>query len=93
MFETRQQRLDYETLLKAIDDSPEIPPCTNWPDLFFPGHGEVVEWNLIRETCAGCPIVAACASYGIKWAEHGVWGGMTQGERREIRDLRKKRVA
>lgn len=80
---------DWKKLLQAIDDAPEIPPCTNDPELFFPDkHGPGTDWKMIADACASCPIVAQCADYGIKWAEHGIWGGLSAYERRQIRAVR-----
>ena len=70
----------------AQDEAKEIVPCTNYPDLFFPEHyANVWDVKIARDMCAGCPIVAACAEYGIKnELEHGIYGGLTVRERAAI---------
>ena len=55
-------------------------------DLFFPigtSGPAVLQAEEARRWCAGCPVRAAC----LQWAfsagiEHGVWGGLTEEERR-----------
>src|SRR5699024_3664991 len=37
-----------------------------------------------KAVCAGCPVLAQCREYGMT-EPHGVWGGLSAGERREIR--------
>jgi WhiB family redox-sensing transcriptional regulator len=37
--------------------------------------------------CAGCPVRAECQSYAVGAGQdlHGVWGGLTARDRREMR--------
>lgn len=36
-----------------------------------------------KEICASCPVEKDCRTYAIEIREqHGIWGGMTEGERR-----------
>lgn len=38
-----------------------------------------------KGTCAGCPIQTACLAYALdERIEHGLWGGMTERERRAL---------
>lgn len=54
-------------------------------DMF--GHQELVKW-----ICDDCPVKAACRSYGL---EHktlaGVWGGLSEADRRGLRGVRRHR--
>jgi WhiB family transcriptional regulator, redox-sensing transcriptional regulator len=36
-----------------------------------------------KEICASCPVLFDCRNYAITIREqHGIWGGLTEGERR-----------
>jgi WhiB family transcriptional regulator, redox-sensing transcriptional regulator len=38
-----------------------------------------------KQVCAGCPVVEVCATYAIAMREpYGTWGGLSEGERREL---------
>ncbi len=68
---------DLKDLLDAQEAAPEIVPCTNDPDLFFP-EGPQQDWEkeMIQEACNGCPILEQCRDYGKKHATYGIWGGI-----------------
>lgn len=83
MFSNYQQTRDWEELHRAIDAAPEIVPCTNDPDSWFPEAGG--ETSAVKKLCKSCPVVEQCAEYGIKWEYHGIWGGLTGNERIEAR--------
>ncbi len=58
--------------------------------LFFPpNHFERKHEKLQRETaakaiCARCPVIEECREYALAIREpHGIWGGMTEQERKE----------
>jgi len=45
-----------------------------------------------KRVCQTCPVRRTCGEYALKHRiEHGVWGGMTERERRAI--LRRRTVA
>lgn len=57
--------------------------------LFFaPNHFERKEERAVREArakaiCGSCPVTEQCRSYALAIREpHGIWGGMTETERR-----------
>lgn len=54
------------------------------PDLFFPERGEDVA--PAKAVCAGCPVREDCLDYALDNGErHGIWGGLSERERRRIR--------
>ncbi len=56
-------------------------------DLFFPGRGERLD--AAKRVCATCPVAAACRDYAVPVAElKGVWGGLSEVERRRLRARR-----
>ena len=46
-----------------------------------------------RIFCQHCPVLAECAEWGIANEEHGIWGGLTEAQRRVIRRERGGRRA
>jgi WhiB family redox-sensing transcriptional regulator len=60
------------------------------PELFFPGQGESTADA--KAVCAGCVVRAQCLEHALTHAEkHGIWGGLSERERRRIR--RRRRLA
>ena len=54
------------------------------PDLFFPERGGSTKEA--KEVCMACPVRKACLSFAIEYSEkQGVWGGMSERERRRLR--------
>ena len=54
------------------------------PDAFFPEKGE--SNRPARKICAGCFVREDCLAYALETAQqHGVWGGLTEHERRRLR--------
>jgi len=54
------------------------------PDLFFPDRGESAE--PARQVCAQCPVRQPCLEFAISHGiMHGIWGGLTERERRALR--------
>ena len=53
-------------------------------DLFFPERGESA--GPARRVCAACPVRQPCLDYAISnRITHGIWGGLTERERRALR--------
>jgi WhiB family transcriptional regulator, redox-sensing transcriptional regulator len=53
-------------------------------EVFFPERGESAE--PARRICAACPVRQACLDYAItNRIVHGIWGGLTERERRALR--------
>ena len=60
------------------------------PDVFFPEAGQ--SSGPAKSLCAGCPVRAVCLEWSIenhRQAEFGIWGGMTEKERRAERKRRR----
>jgi WhiB family redox-sensing transcriptional regulator len=62
------------------------------PDLFFPiasagpGRAQVAA---AKAVCARCAVRQACLRFALEVSQdHGVWGGMSEEERRAIRNAR-----
>jgi WhiB family redox-sensing transcriptional regulator len=60
-------------------------------ELFFAAENERGEQRTQREgraekICAGCPVLGACREYALEAREpYGVWGGLTERARLEMR--------
>jgi len=59
--------------------------CTNAdPDLFFPQPG--ADTSYARSICRGCSVRVQCLDYALQSGQkHGIWGGMTESQRRRLR--------
>ena len=57
------------------------------PDLFFPERG--ASTKEAKEVCRGCVVRDDCLEYALQNGEKfGIWGGMSERERRRIRRQR-----
>jgi WhiB family transcriptional regulator, redox-sensing transcriptional regulator len=57
------------------------------PDLFFPERG--ASTREAKEVCRGCIVRVDCLEYALANGEKfGIWGGMSERERRRIRRAR-----
>ena len=78
-------------LLDALFDDSEVDSwqsrasCAQVdPDLFFPDQGGQVRTP--KQVCARCPVRVDCLDYALTNDErHGVWGGLSERERRQLR--------
>jgi WhiB family transcriptional regulator, redox-sensing transcriptional regulator len=61
------------------------------PDVFFPSHGD--PGTEARGICGACPVRDDCLEYSIEADEDGIWGGLDQGERRNLRRRQRRRAA
>lgn len=64
------------------------------PDLFFPETGEPAE--PAKQVCAGCPVREPCLDYALEHAAigaWGIWGGMTERDRRKLKRERRRAAA
>jgi WhiB family redox-sensing transcriptional regulator len=59
------------------------------PELFFMDRGEST--TTAKAICRGCVVRAECLEYAITEKEKfGIWGGLSERERRKIRVSRKR---
>jgi WhiB family redox-sensing transcriptional regulator len=57
------------------------------PDLFFPARGE--SCADAKAVCRGCRVRVECLEYALALGEkHGIWGGLSEWERRRLRRRR-----
>lgn len=57
-------------------------------DLFFPEVGENAT-DTAKAVCRTCPVCAECLEYALtERITHGVWGGLSEKQRRKIRGER-----
>lgn len=57
--------------------------------IFFPVTDE--EAGPAKEICAACPVRETCLEFAlVTRQEDGVWGGMTEAERRRVRRRRRE---
>lgn len=64
------------------------------PDLFFPvsGGGWARQVERAKALCRACPVRRQCLQYAINEDEaYGVWGGLTEDERRRVNWLARER--
>ena len=63
------------------------------PGLFFPDGHEPGYWEQVAEVkaiCSGCPVRERCRAWALAHpAERGVWGGLTEADRRKLRKARR----
>lgn len=62
------------------------------PDSFFPEKGQPT--MPAKKVCARCPVAAECLEYALREdIRFGVWGGMSEKQRIEIRKQRGQEAA
>lgn len=66
------------------------------PDMFFPngttGDAEP-QIRAAKSVCARCPVRAECLEFALSSRQDfGVWGGLTEEERRSLRRARQRAV-
>ena len=85
-----------ETIIEVGEDVDDEEPKTWWdfanclgvePDLFFPERG--ASTREAKEVCRGCVVLGDCLEYALDHGEKfGIWGGMSERERRRLRRQR-----
>jgi WhiB family redox-sensing transcriptional regulator len=92
----------YESQLRRARANPPDPPDTSWmadgncvgvdPDLFFPERGESTKEA--KAVCRACDVRDQCLEFALDNRERfGIWGGLSERERRRIRKARRQRPA
>ena len=70
----------------------ENPLCAeSGGDFWFPepGQGIIPETVYARSICGQCIHQAECAEWGIYNEHYGIWGGLTESHRKQIRRQRR----
>ena len=78
-------------------DASDIPPAPSWysrancrgvnPDLFYPQRGQGT--REAKEVCRGCVVREQCLEDAIgRYEKFGIWGGMSERQRRQVRRAR-----
>jgi len=75
---------------RPVDDNPDrgwmaAANCQGVdPDLFYPKRGEPSAEA--KRVCAGCLVREVCLEHALATGEHhGIWGGVSERERRRLR--------
>jgi WhiB family transcriptional regulator, redox-sensing transcriptional regulator len=67
------------------------------PELFFPvgSTGPMLEQIAkAKEVCAECPVREVCLDFALNTGQgYGIWGGLTEDERRSLRRRRQRAAA
>jgi WhiB family redox-sensing transcriptional regulator len=68
----------------------ENPSCAEISvDLFFPEVGDSLSViRQLKNVCKLCPHQQECAEWGIQNERYGVWGGLSEKDRKAIRRQR-----
>jgi len=83
--------------VEQLTDSWQLKAACRGPqaEIFFPpAHAERKEEKLQREDrakaiCKTCAVRVACLEYAVRIREpHGIWGGLTENERRGVLERR-----
>ena len=61
------------------------------PEVFFPSRGDPS--TDARGICAACRVRDDCLKYAIEADEFGIWGGLDQDERRNLRRRQRRKAA
>jgi len=77
------------------NDWPDRAACIGEdPELFFPigNTGPAVrQIEEAKAVCRTCPVIDKCLEYAIETGQdHGVWGGMSEDERRAIKKRKQR---
>lgn len=60
------------------------------PEIFYPDDDDATA-DAAKAICGGCSVRQACLEFALTQREkHGVWGGLTERERRRILRQRRK---
>lgn len=86
-------------------DHRDTEPAADWraqgacrslsaPDVMFPHPSDARGIVKAKAFCAACPVRTECASWALSTKEpHGVWGGLSEGDRDEMLRRRHRRPA
>ncbi|MFC7994329.1 WhiB family transcriptional regulator [Streptomyces pilosus] len=91
----------------AYAPSADLPVNTNWretgactredPDLFFSVSDTGPAFLQIEEAkavCRRCPVIEMCGQWALETVQqYGVWGGLSETERRRIKRRRARKTS
>lgn len=67
--------------------------CSGLYGLMFPGRGENRDNDAAKALCRVCPVREECLEHAMTESEtNGIWGGLSERERRKLRSQRAKEV-
>lgn len=72
----------------------DIEASCQWidPEVFFPDRPSD-HAAAAKAICRGCPVRTPCLEFALDTRlDHGVWGGLTEHERRSLRRSRQRRA-
>ncbi len=78
--------------MKPDDDTSwmDAAPCRGLTEVFFPDNATTAEVQEAKRICRTCPYVEPCKEYGLRYGgKDGVWGGLSDRERRAERRRRR----
>jgi WhiB family redox-sensing transcriptional regulator len=85
-FRNVDERMEWVAVARCIGEE---------PDLFFPvgtTRPAVEQTERAKAICRDCPVIVECLEWSLATAQDaGVWGGLSEEERREIRRARRRR--
>lgn len=61
------------------------------PEVFFPSYGD--PGTEARQVCAACPVRGQCLGHATAADELGIWGGLDQRERRNLKRRQQRMIA
>ena len=87
-------------LLPTTMPVPAIPGLGDWhgrglctgedPEAFFPSHSD--PGTKARKICTGCPVRNECLIYATAADEFGIWSGLDQQERRNLKRKQRRQM-
>jgi WhiB family redox-sensing transcriptional regulator len=80
---TAAELLAFPPALRHIRNNGACQDTDN-PDEFFPSRRELGGLMIIT-WCRHCPVRTDCLQWALDHDEHGVWGGMTERQRRQLK--------
>lgn len=89
-----QRRFNRERIFpREEDDSWRTQAaCIGLGDLFFIERGDSA--RPAKAICAICPVIDDCLDYALANSlKHGIWGGLSERERRRVKTNRRKEAS
>jgi WhiB family transcriptional regulator, redox-sensing transcriptional regulator len=88
IFRNEDERMEWVAAARCIGEEPE---------LFFPvgtTRPAMEQAERAKAICRDCPVIDECLEWSLATAQDaGVWGGLSEEERRDIRRARRRRAS